>query len=180
MEGGWHTLADRHIRSRGAAPFPLGEGACGRLVDLHSQLKSHSFAFSGCPLRLNLNQALLPGCPVSKAAPCPVFRPRNQTTSYRVPMKVLQLLHSFLFRPDVEVVVRALPEPRQRVGMNEFARNILLQHLYRDRECAALGFANEQMNVLGHDYVPGDEHPVPSANALQNLLECRTGARRAE
>jgi hypothetical protein len=66
------------------------------------------------------------------------------------------------------------------IGTAEFAGHLLLQHLERDRECAALRFADEQMNVLRHDYVPGDEHPVPLANALQNLFEGRTGARCAE
>jgi hypothetical protein len=43
--------------------------------------------------------------------------------------------------------------------------------LHYDRELAALRFADEQMHVFRHGYIPGDEAPVPLPDSLQFVLE---------
>jgi hypothetical protein len=59
----------------------------------------------------------------------------------------------------------------------ELVRGVLLEHLQRDGELAALWFTDQQVDVLGHDDVSGDKESVPSAHPLKGLLEDRAGLR---
>ncbi len=95
-------------------------------------------------------------------------------------MQVSELLDSLGFRPYVEVVIAALPEPRLISTDAEVTRNVLLEHLNRDRQLSALLFTHEEMNVFGHDYVSGDEHAVPAANIFQRPFEHSSGQGRAK
>jgi hypothetical protein len=56
-------------------------------------------------------------------------------------------------------------------------RRILLKHLQDSRKGAAFRFADEQMNVFGHDHVTANEESVPLAHTFQGLLEDVTGVR---
>src|SRR4051794_26416115 len=51
------------------------------------------------------------------------------------------------------------------------SRDVLFQQLNRRREQSALRFADQQMHVFRHDYVPVDTHPVPPSNAFKDLKE---------
>jgi hypothetical protein len=87
---------------------------------------------------------------------------------YRVAVDVAQFLDSLCFAPDVEIVITRLPEGHAFDGA-KFAGSVLLEHLKSDREFCALGFAHQQMDVFGHDYVSRDEEVVPRSGALQDF-----------
>jgi len=59
-------------------------------------------------------------------------------------------------------------------------RRILLEHLQSSRERAALRFADQQVNVFGHDHIAGDEESVPLANSLERLFEDIAGVRSGQ
>jgi hypothetical protein len=94
-------------------------------------------------------------------------------------MDVPQLLDPLLLGPDVMIVVAFEPERSTFVGA-QLAGNVLLEHLYDDRECTALGFGDQQVDVLGHDDVSGDAKRVPLSHALKRLLEDVARLRCAE
>jgi hypothetical protein len=56
-------------------------------------------------------------------------------------------------------------------------RRILLKHLQDSRQSAAFRFADEQVNVFGHDHIAANEESVPLAHTFQGLLEDVTGVR---
>jgi len=85
-------------------------------------------------------------------------------------MDVAQLLDPLGFAPHVEIVVARLPE-RRAFGAPQLLRGDLLQHLQRDRQPPAFGFADQQVDVFGHDHISGDEESIPSPHPLQRLLE---------
>ena len=55
------------------------------------------------------------------------------------------------------------------VYRSQFAGRVLLQHLDRDRELFALGFADQKVYVLGHDYVTCNVEVIPLAGAFENF-----------
>jgi hypothetical protein len=52
--------------------------------------------------------------------------------------------------------------------------------LERHRKRFALWFADEQVNVFGHDNVSGDEESVPLTHSFQSLLEHVGGMRTSQ
>ena len=91
-------------------------------------------------------------------------------------MDVSQLLDPLSLRPDVEVVVAGLPK-RTTLNFAQLPRNILLQHLHRDRQLRPLRLRDQQVNMLGHDHVSRNVKPVPLARPLQRLLKDVAGSR---
>ncbi len=71
---------------------------------------------------------------------------------------------------NVEVVIARLPEG-PIVGAREFSRHKLFQHLERGREVTLIGFADEQVNVFGHDDVSEDLKLIPAAATFEFVLE---------
>ena len=94
-------------------------------------------------------------------------------------MDVAQFLDAFCFRPDVEIVISREPEGTT-LRLAELACNILLEHLQRERELSSFRFSDEQVNMLGHDYVRGNVKSVPLPHSFQSLLEEIAGAGSAQ
>lgn len=66
-------------------------------------------------------------------------------------MDVAQGVNKFFMISDVVVVIASFPE-----GFRSFcapARNCLLETLNRRRNGLTVGFAHQQVDMLGHDYV---------------------------
>src|SRR5215471_3172088 len=103
-----------------------------------------------------------------EAAPFPVFRSPDKATVNGVAVNVTQFLDAFGLTLHVEVVVPRLPE-RDAFYRSQFAGGVLLQHLDRDRELFALGFADQKVYVLAHDYVTCSVEVVPPAGAFEDF-----------
>jgi len=86
-----------------------------------------------------------------------------------VAVDVLQFLDTLLGAPHVEVIVTGLPEAP--VVSVEFLGHGLLQRLYRAGESGAFGFADEQVNVFGHDHVADHVESVAATGLLERTLE---------
>jgi hypothetical protein len=94
----------------------------------------------------------------------------------RVAVHVAKLLDVFGFGVDVEVIVATLPEgPLPALDSNRE-----LERLKRLGQEDAAGFTDQQMHVLGHDNVAGDEELVPDAHGFQRALEEVPGGGCAE
>ncbi len=112
----------------------------------------------------------------------------HQLSCDRVRMHVVEFLANFPFTPDIEVVKSGLPETRQTPvafrkceaqlpcrpaapASPEFPRDALLQH-FQDNGWRALGgFADEQMHVIGHHHVSGQQEFVAFTNPAEGLHE---------
>src|SRR6267143_3337006 len=112
-------------------------------------------------------------------------------------MHVLEFLANFLFTPHIEVIKSGLPEARQipvacckcaarlpcrraAPASPEIPRDALLQH-FQDFGWRALGaFADEQMNVVGHDHISDQQEFVAFTNFSQGLDEDVARSRRVE
>jgi len=97
----------------------------------------------------------------------------------RVAVDVAEFLDSLSLAPDVEIVITRFPE-RNSLDGAESMRGVLLQHLECGREFGALGFADQKMDVFGHDYVSRDVEVIPSARAFENFEEGVAGFGSAE
>src|SRR6266404_4895208 len=103
-------------------------------------------------------------------------------------MHVLELLANFLFTPHIEVIKSGLPEARQipvacckcaarlpcrraTSASPEIPRDALLQHFQDDAGCALGGFADEQMNVVGHDHISDQQEIIALTNFPHGLDE---------
>src|SRR5882724_288794 len=78
--------------------------------DRRTKSSRHSFAFSRCPFRLDLDPSLTAGCVVAKTAPLPVLRTFAQPARDWIAMNVAQLFHKLRVISNVEIVVPLLPE----------------------------------------------------------------------
>jgi hypothetical protein len=107
---------------------------------------------------------------------------------------VAQFLHTLARRPDVEIVEALLPHVSRRVleeiGLRRMAVPALLsqdaprktkfQSLHHDGRILLLRFADQQMNVFGHDHVPDDDESIALADLLQHSEKQVPTARSAE
>ena len=92
-------------------------------------------------------------------------------------MNVTEFLHKLAIVPDVEIVIALLPEMLGKVptqantGLewgtrDQAARHALLQRLESIGEQAALGFADQQVNMLGHDHIPVNAKSETASHTL--------------
>lgn len=109
------------------------------------------------------------------AAPGPVFWLFDEATVDGVAVDVFQFLDALLGSANVEVVVTGLPEAS--VGCLEFLGDGLLQRLYGPRESRAFWFADEQVDVLGHDHVADHVEPITATGLFERALEGFFGER---
>src|SRR5580704_15119651 len=116
---------------------------------------------------------------MTKAAPRPQFRARHQPSIHGIAMDVSQLLDALGFAPDIEIVVARLPE-RPALGLAQLPRNILLEHLQRQRELRSFRLGDEQVNMLRHNHVSGDVEPVPLPRTFESLLKNVAGSRHTQ
>src|SRR5439155_20535496 len=88
---------------------------------------------------------------MTKTAPLPVFGTFTQPGLDRIAMNVAQLFDELRMIPNIEIVISLLPE---MLGIaNQAPRHPLFQGLERISQRLPLGFAQQQMYMLGHDYV---------------------------
>lgn len=101
-------------------------------------------------------------------------------------MHVFEFLHPLGFGPDYEVVearhpdvsgVRRFP-PQAAMRRRLFAalseqtsREALFQYLHDSRRISTLRFADQQMEMCGHDDVTDDHEVVAAANLFESLQE---------
>lgn len=93
-------------------------------------------------------------------------------------MDIAQLLDALGLAPDIEIVIARLPEG-SAFDRTKFARCVLLEHLKRDGEPATLRFADQEVNMFGHNYEAANKESVPAAGAFEHLQEYVTCGRFA-
>ncbi len=120
-------------------------------------------------------------------APLPLLRLERESSLHRIGVHVVQLLHLLLFcehdeivksrLPDVAMVESCLPEPiLTHVGCRsqfaqEAASEALFDGLHDFGWIAPLRFAEQQVDVLGHDHVTNYHEMVSPAYALQDMKQ---------
>jgi hypothetical protein len=142
----------------------------------HRALDSRKFPLTRCPLRLDFDRAFHSRSIVTETTPQPILRTLDQVSLDQVTVHVSQFLDSLVLAPNVEIIVPREPEGAA-LGRMKQVRRILLEHLQRSRERAAFRFAEQQVNVFGHDHIAGDKKSVPLADSLEGLLEDIAGVR---
>lgn len=88
-------------------------------------------------------------------------------------MDIPTLLHELFIVPDIEIVIALLPE--MLGGADQASRHALLQRFEGIGKKGALGFAHQQVDVLGHDYICVNAEPEIASDALQCSLEDSLG-----
>jgi len=138
----------------------------------------------------------------AETAPAPEFRGGHQTAIHRIPMHVAQFLDAFVFGPYVEVVEPLLSDmlrgDRRAPHFSRFlrsgpggcpvssslrdyaSRKAKFESLHHGRRSLYLRFADQQVNMFGHDHVTGHKKLIAPANLLQYSQQQVTTARRAE
>ena len=106
---------------------------------------------------------------MAKRRPAPVLRPFHEASSDWIAVHVFQLFDSLVVGEDVEVVVAGLPEGFRA----ETLRDRQLEGLdrLRKRDLVVQRFADEEMDVLGHDDVAEDFEVVASAGEFEGVEE---------
>ena len=88
-------------------------------------------------------------------------------------MNVAKLFHELPLIADIEIVVSRLPE---MFGTpNQAPRHSLLQRFERVGERSAGRFADQEVNMLRHDYITVDANSEAAPHALQGGLESLSG-----
>jgi hypothetical protein len=174
IQAGWPILSlFLHCR----LPHP-SRGLCGRVGFSLSSTPPLPFPLPRGPLRFDFHGSLGSSGVVSEAAPLPVLGASNQLSPHRIAMNVSQFLNPLRLGPDGRVVISNLPESLRlphpsrvfcgRVGLRpQLSRSDLLQHLNHERKFCPLRFADEQVHMLGHDYISGNEAAMPPADTFQ-------------
>src|ERR1035437_2072549 len=116
---------------------------------------------------------------MAKTAPRPIVRTLHQTPLHRITVDVTQLLDPLGLTPNIKVVIARLPQ-QTALRRTQATRDVLLEDLQRDRKLGPFRFADQQMNVFGHDHVPGEVESIPLPRLLEGLLEDVAGPRCAE
>jgi len=83
---------------------------------------------------------------------------------------IAELLGSLLWVSDIEVVVACLPEVQFCRLLQNF-RSALFQYLQRCCERRGTRFSDEEMYVLGHESVSGDDELKMLAHSIELVLE---------
>jgi hypothetical protein len=122
----------------------------------------------------------------------------DQFSLERIHVHVVQFLDELGLTPHVEIIKAVLPKPGQRFGRiaerklelsggglpsrlaSQAARHALFQDLQDGGRSPHAGFADEQMNVVGHDNVAHQGKPVAIAHFSQNLHKQIPRVRRGQ
>ena len=118
----------------------------------------------------------------SKAAPMPKFRGGHQSALHWIAVHIAQFFDAFSFRPHVEVVEALLPDVLWSVLKQSVLRGVALpfrlfqnsprktefERLHHRRWVLFLRFADEKMNVFGHDHVSDDDKLIATAHLLEH------------
>ena len=144
-------------------------------------------------LRINLQESFL-SIVVAPAAPRPISGMLHKFLFHGISVHIVEFFLHLRLRVHVEIVIPSLPESseptvdfRKRkpelalsrtLSSAHPARQSLLEHLNDLRRAARTGFAEQQVDVLGHDYVSHKSEPISPTDFLENL-DCQIpGAHR--
>src|SRR5271157_763984 len=94
------------------------------LPNLYSQRHSHPLSPPPCPFRFDLDGPFDSRCVMEEAAPSPVLRFLHQSPLDRIAMHVAQLLNPLLCRPNIEIVIPALPKGKSTGALRSFCATI--------------------------------------------------------
>src|SRR5439155_22467006 len=107
-------------------------------------------------------------------------------------MHIPQLLDMLLSTVHIEVMVACLPELRRLINFKKqllvgivsstlrshLTRHALLQHLHDGRDGSTYRFTDQQVKVLGHDHIAGNNEIVFAPDFFKNLEEEISSSRR--
>src|SRR6266853_5004769 len=114
-------------------------------------------------------------------APRPILRMLYQLSCNRIRMHVVELLTNFLTTPHIEIIESGLPETWETPVafckreaqlpcwdaapiFSEIPRDALLQHFQDKGWRGLVGFADEQMHVIGHNHISDQRDFVAFTN----------------
>src|ERR1700680_4717928 len=131
-----------------------------------------------------------------KTAPGPVLGMIDQFSFQRIHVHVVEFFDPLLQTPYVEIIEAALPKARQRIVATgkvqiqlsgdgaplaaQAARDALFQHLNHGRGRSLARLADEQRDVLRHDYVAHQGEAIAIPHLTEDLDENISGANRAQ
>jgi hypothetical protein len=113
------------------------------------------------------------GLPVEEATPGPVFGFIDEAAFDWVAVDVLELLDEFGMGEDVEVVIAGLPELRAD-AFEEFG-GLSLEGSQSIAKPMEFWFAEEHVDVLGHEDIAVEKELVASAEGFEGVEEGDAG-----
>jgi hypothetical protein len=126
----------------------------------------------GHSLTIDLYQALFAAGIPPVATPFPLFGSRYQTTFYWIAMYVAQLFDALRRTAHIKVIETLLPD---RTGADAAVVNQLgeplLDDFHYDRRIAYIRFADQEVEMLGHDDVADHHKSISLPCTLQNAQE---------
>ena len=147
-------------------------------------------------LLVNQNRPALSVSIRSKATPGPLSGFQHQSPPHRVAMNIPQLLALLDFAayneiikprlPDMTGIERlcpqlALPRPSPPAQFSQHAASkTLLHNLHHGGLGTPLRFADQQMNMLGHNHVPGYDETITGPHLFEDFEKEIPPPRRAE
>jgi hypothetical protein len=99
--------------------------------------------------------------------PCPGVRLLHQAARHGVAVHIGQLLHALSFGVDIEVVIPLLPEG-PFAAMERYRK---LDGLERLGQGSVAGFAEEKVDVFGHDDVAVEDEAVSAAHEFKGACK---------
>ncbi len=184
--GGWpRPSSHRKMNLGGGWPRPSSD----RKMNLGAPrvgVTRGSSLFSAPPLvdGINRDQPSLPFLVRKKTTPHPCAWIPHQTALHGIGMHVLQFFSYFVTAVHVEVIKACLPETRQSQTIvhegqpelpaggfaffpTQISRNSLFERLQHHRRCRFRWLADQQVHVIGHDYITHQQKLVAFANRSQ-------------
>jgi hypothetical protein len=128
-----------------------------------------SFAAVCGPFGFNFDWAGVSCGVVVETTPSVVFGFGDEAAVYGVAVDVANLLYEFRRREDIEVVVTRLPEMGSFVFQE--LRGFAFDDSHGRGEGMAFRFAQEEMNMLGHDDVSVEREVMGSTGSLDDLFQ---------
>src|SRR5260370_22243444 len=99
---------------------------------------------------------------VAEAGPGPLLRLFHEAPHHWIAVHVTQLLHTFPFRPHIEIVISRLPE--RALGSPQ--RDRQLDRLDYLVQAGAARFVDQQVYMLRHHNAADDCESISSSNSL--------------
>jgi hypothetical protein len=121
------------------------------------------------PIGFDFDSGGRAGSVVVEAAPAVVLGFGDQASGYRIAMDVADFFYKFASGEDIEIVVAGLPEV-VAFAFEEFG-GFPLEDPDGGGEDAVFGFAEEKVDVLGHDDVGVEGEIVRAAGLFDDLFE---------
>jgi hypothetical protein len=124
---------------------------------------------TGGPVRFDFDRGGFAGAVVVEAAPAIVFGMGDEASGDWVVVDVLNFLDEFGCGEDVEIVVARLPEVI--AGALEEFGGFSLEDSEGGGELVVLWFAEEEVDVFGHEDVGVEAEVVGAASSFDDLFE---------